>query len=190
MKRFLPAPRRRGARRRSGGVGTAVGPADAPGGQAHRRVRRPGSRLRLGHRPRQHRHQSARLRGRSRRRRRQEARAHARCGCTRRGTASSRPARRSSTSRSRRRRSPRSGRRRSTSPTSYLNANQGVLLSKQAPVAAQPRRPEEACRLCAQTNTTGLDWINTQLHPTKKPLRVSRRRRPRIRRCRSTAARR
>ena len=23
---------------------------------------------------------------------------------------------------------------------------------------------------CAQTNTTGLDWINTQLHPTKKPL--------------------
>ena len=22
---------------------------------------------------------------------------------------------------------------------------------------------------CAQTNTTGLDWINTQLHPAKKP---------------------
>ena len=53
--------------------------------------------------------------------------------------------------------------------TSYLNANQGVLLSKQAPV---PHSLADLKKLqtCAQTNTTGLDWINTQLHPAKKPL--------------------
>ena len=53
--------------------------------------------------------------------------------------------------------------------SSYLNANQGVLLSKQAPVPhslADLRK----LQLCAQTNTTGLDWIKTQLHPAKAPL--------------------
>ena len=53
--------------------------------------------------------------------------------------------------------------------TSYLNANQGVLLSKQAPV---PHSLADLKKLqtCAQTNTTGLDWIKTQLHPAKAPL--------------------
>jgi polar amino acid transport system substrate-binding protein len=53
--------------------------------------------------------------------------------------------------------------------TSYLNANQGVLLSKTAPV---PHSLADLKKLqtCAQTNTTGLDYINTQLKPDKKPL--------------------
>ena len=53
--------------------------------------------------------------------------------------------------------------------SSYLNANQGVLLSKQAPV---PHSLADLKKLqtCAQTNTTGLDWIKTKLHPSKKPL--------------------
>ena len=52
--------------------------------------------------------------------------------------------------------------------TSYLNANQGVLLSKQAPV---PHSLADLKNLqtCAQTNTTGLDYIKTKLHPTKAP---------------------
>jgi polar amino acid transport system substrate-binding protein len=52
---------------------------------------------------------------------------------------------------------------------SYLNANQGVLLSKKAPV---PHSLADLKKLqtCAQTNTTGLDYINTQLHPMHKPL--------------------
>jgi polar amino acid transport system substrate-binding protein len=52
--------------------------------------------------------------------------------------------------------------------TSYLNANQGVLLSKTAPVP-HSLADLKNMQTCAQTNTTGLDWINTQLHPTKKP---------------------
>jgi polar amino acid transport system substrate-binding protein len=53
--------------------------------------------------------------------------------------------------------------------SSYLNANQGVLLSKQAPV---PHSLADLKKLqtCAQTNTTGLDYINSHLHPSKKPL--------------------
>jgi polar amino acid transport system substrate-binding protein len=52
--------------------------------------------------------------------------------------------------------------------TSYLNANQGVLISKQT---TPPKTIADLKQLqtCAQTNTTGLDWINTQLHPAKKP---------------------
>jgi polar amino acid transport system substrate-binding protein len=53
--------------------------------------------------------------------------------------------------------------------TSYMNANQGVLLSKQAPVPhslADLRKMQT----CAQADTTGLDYINTQLKPEKKPL--------------------
>jgi polar amino acid transport system substrate-binding protein len=53
--------------------------------------------------------------------------------------------------------------------TSYLNANQGVLLSKQAPVP-HSLADLKNMQLCAQANTTGLDWINTQLHPAKKAL--------------------
>jgi polar amino acid transport system substrate-binding protein len=53
--------------------------------------------------------------------------------------------------------------------TSYLNANQGVLLSKQA-TPPKSLADLKQMQTCAQTNTTGLDWINTQLHPTKKPL--------------------
>lgn len=51
--------------------------------------------------------------------------------------------------------------------TSYLNANQGVLLSKKAPVP-HSLADLKKMQLCAQTNTTGLDWVNTQLHPAKK----------------------
>jgi polar amino acid transport system substrate-binding protein len=53
--------------------------------------------------------------------------------------------------------------------TSYLNANQGVLISKQT-TPPKSLADLEKLQTCAQTNTTGLDWINTQLHPTKKPL--------------------
>lgn len=52
---------------------------------------------------------------------------------------------------------------------SYLNANQGVLISKQT---TPPKSIADVKKLqtCAQTNTTGLDWINNRLHPTKRPL--------------------
>jgi polar amino acid transport system substrate-binding protein len=52
---------------------------------------------------------------------------------------------------------------------SYLNANQGVLLSKDATV---PKSLADLRKMqtCAQTNTTGLDYIKTQLHPAKQPL--------------------
>jgi len=53
--------------------------------------------------------------------------------------------------------------------TSYLNANQGVLISKQT---TPPKSIADVKKLqtCAQTNTTGLDWINSKLHPSKRPL--------------------
>ena len=52
---------------------------------------------------------------------------------------------------------------------SYFNANQGVLLSKKA------KTPHSIADLknmqtCAQTDTTGLAWIQQKLHPTKAPL--------------------
>jgi len=52
---------------------------------------------------------------------------------------------------------------------SYLNANQGVLISKQT---TPPKSIADLKKLqtCAQTNTTGLDWINSDLKPDKKPL--------------------
>jgi polar amino acid transport system substrate-binding protein len=55
--------------------------------------------------------------------------------------------------------------------SSYLNANQGVLLSKQAPV---PHSLADLKKLqtCAQTNTTGLDYIKTKLHPAKAPAMI------------------
>jgi len=53
--------------------------------------------------------------------------------------------------------------------SSYLNANQGVLISKQT---TPPKSIADLKKLqtCAQTNTTGLDWINSDLKPDKKPL--------------------
>jgi polar amino acid transport system substrate-binding protein len=53
--------------------------------------------------------------------------------------------------------------------SSYFDANQGVLLSKKS---AMPHSLADLKKLqtCAQTNTTGLDWLKTKLHPTKAPL--------------------
>jgi polar amino acid transport system substrate-binding protein len=53
--------------------------------------------------------------------------------------------------------------------TSYLNANQGVLLSKQA-TPPKSIADLKGMKTCAQTNTTGLDWIKTKLHPSTAPL--------------------
>jgi len=49
-----------------------------------------------------------------------------------------------------------------------MNANQGVLLSKQAPV---PHSIADVKKLqtCAQQDTTGLQFIQDQLKPIKKP---------------------
>jgi polar amino acid transport system substrate-binding protein len=52
---------------------------------------------------------------------------------------------------------------------SYLNANQGVLISKQT-TAPKSLADLKKLQTCAQTNTTGLDWIKSQLHPVKAPL--------------------
>jgi polar amino acid transport system substrate-binding protein len=51
----------------------------------------------------------------------------------------------------------------------YMNANQGVLLSKQAPI---PHSKADVAKLqtCAQQDTTGLQFIQDQLKPAKKPL--------------------
>jgi polar amino acid transport system substrate-binding protein len=53
--------------------------------------------------------------------------------------------------------------------SAYVNANQGVLLSKQAPV---PHSIADLKKLqtCAQQDTTGLQYIQDQLKPDKKPL--------------------
>jgi polar amino acid transport system substrate-binding protein len=51
----------------------------------------------------------------------------------------------------------------------YMNANQGVLLSKKAPMIhslADLRK----LQTCAQADTTGLQYIQDQLKPTKRPL--------------------
>jgi polar amino acid transport system substrate-binding protein len=52
---------------------------------------------------------------------------------------------------------------------SYFNANQGVLLSKKA---SAPKSLSALKRLqtCAQTDTTGLTWIQQKLHPSKAAL--------------------
>jgi polar amino acid transport system substrate-binding protein len=56
-----------------------------------------------------------------------------------------------------------------TFSTPYMNANQGVLLSKKAPV---PHSLSDLRKLqtCAQSDTTGLDYITTELKPSKRPL--------------------
>lgn len=53
--------------------------------------------------------------------------------------------------------------------SSYFDANQGVLLSKKAAV---PHSLADLKKLqtCAQTDTTGLDYIQQKLHPDKAPL--------------------
>jgi ABC-type amino acid transport substrate-binding protein len=53
--------------------------------------------------------------------------------------------------------------------TPYLNANQGVLLSTKA-TAPKTLADLKGMQTCAQTNTTGLEWVNTRLKPSKKPL--------------------
>jgi len=53
--------------------------------------------------------------------------------------------------------------------TGYMTANQGVLLSTKAPVP-HSLADLKKLQLCAQTNTTSLDYINSQLHPAKRPL--------------------
>jgi len=52
---------------------------------------------------------------------------------------------------------------------SYFDANQGVLLSKKA---TTPKSVADLKKLqtCAQTDTTGLTWIQQKLHPSKAPL--------------------
>jgi polar amino acid transport system substrate-binding protein len=55
-----------------------------------------------------------------------------------------------------------------TFSTPYLDANQGVLISKKT-TAPKSISDLKALQTCAQTDTTGLDWINTVLHPSKKP---------------------
>lgn len=52
---------------------------------------------------------------------------------------------------------------------SYFDANQGVLLSK---TAKTPKSLADLKQLqtCAQTDTTGLQFIQQKLHPTKAPL--------------------
>jgi polar amino acid transport system substrate-binding protein len=52
---------------------------------------------------------------------------------------------------------------------SYFNANQGVLLSKTAK-APKSIADLKGMQTCAQTDTTGLTWIQQKLHPTKAPL--------------------
>ena len=53
--------------------------------------------------------------------------------------------------------------------SSYLNANQGVLLSKNA-TPPKSLADLKNMQTCAQTNTTGLQWIQQHLHPAKAPL--------------------
>jgi len=53
--------------------------------------------------------------------------------------------------------------------TSYFNANQGVLLSKHAKTP-HSIADLKSMQTCAQTDTTGLFWIQQKLHPSKQPL--------------------
>jgi len=52
---------------------------------------------------------------------------------------------------------------------SYFNANQGVLISKKAKVP-HSIADLKALQTCAQTDTTGLTWIQQKLRPSKAPL--------------------
>jgi len=52
---------------------------------------------------------------------------------------------------------------------SYFNANQGVLISKKAKVP-HSIADLKGLQTCAQTDTTGLTWIQQKLRPSKAPL--------------------
>jgi polar amino acid transport system substrate-binding protein len=52
---------------------------------------------------------------------------------------------------------------------SYFDANQGILLSTKAKVP-HSIADLKSMQTCAQTDTTGLTWIQQKLHPTKAPL--------------------
>ena len=52
---------------------------------------------------------------------------------------------------------------------SYFDANQGVLISKKAK-APKSVADLKGLQTCAQTDTTGLTWIQQKLHPSKAPL--------------------
>ena len=52
---------------------------------------------------------------------------------------------------------------------SYLNANQGVLISKQT-TAPKSLADLKKLQTCAQVDTTGLGYIQTRLKPDQKPL--------------------
>jgi polar amino acid transport system substrate-binding protein len=55
----------------------------------------------------------------------------------------------------------------------YLNANQGVLISKKIQAAGKaPKSLADLKQLqtCAQVDTTGLQYVQSRLHPTKAPL--------------------
>jgi polar amino acid transport system substrate-binding protein len=55
----------------------------------------------------------------------------------------------------------------------YLNANQGVLISKKVQAAGKAPKSLSALKqlqTCAQVNTTGLQYVQSRLHPTKTPL--------------------
>jgi polar amino acid transport system substrate-binding protein len=56
--------------------------------------------------------------------------------------------------------------------TPYFSANQGVLLAKgvKKPTSIADLK---SLQTCAQTTTTGLDWILHKLHPAKQPLTYS-----------------
>ena len=57
--------------------------------------------------------------------------------------------------------------------TPYLNANQGVLISNKLQSAGKaPKSLADLKQLqtCAQVDTTGLQWIQSHLKPTKTPL--------------------
>jgi polar amino acid transport system substrate-binding protein len=51
----------------------------------------------------------------------------------------------------------------------YFDANQGVLLAKGV---TKPTKISDlkSLQTCAQASTTGLDWLQHKLHPTKQPL--------------------
>jgi polar amino acid transport system substrate-binding protein len=51
----------------------------------------------------------------------------------------------------------------------YFSANQGILISKGTP---KPKAIADlkSLQTCAQASTTGLDWIQHKLRPSKKPL--------------------
>jgi polar amino acid transport system substrate-binding protein len=52
---------------------------------------------------------------------------------------------------------------------SYFDANQGVLLSKKAKTP-HSIADLKSMQTCAQTDTTGLTWIQQKLHPSKRAL--------------------